>query len=200
MANVTPDEKDEFRAPPELTKQAEKHFLPPTPEELAAAQKHQNALLNMLTTGARLTNEERELAVSVRNEGFYRQMVEGGESSAANNLANCLITQGRFEEALELCPARADELNELIDARDRDDYERCDCPTIEIERVPTPSEYIVRKQWHPVKQVFCYLYRCKDCGHMNLAENPIPEIVLYHAARMNAIATAKAEFLNKARR
>jgi len=200
MSKVTPDdEKDEFRAPPEKVEEAEKHFRKPTKKELAEAQKYTQTLLNMLATGARLTNEETELAVSVRNEVFYRQMYEGGVPSALHNLVNCLITQGRFEEALELCPARSEELNELIEARDRDDYERCPCPTVEIEKVKTPSEYVVRKQWHPVKKVFCYLYRCKDCGNMNLVENPLPEILLYHAARMDAIAKTKAELLKNRR-
>jgi len=198
--NTALTDKTEWKAPLELTDEADKHFRKPTKKEMAEAQKYQKHLLNMLGTGARLTQEETELAVSVRNEAFYRQMYEGGIPSAIHNLVNCLIIQGRFEEALELCPARRIELTELVEARDQDDYQRCSCPTEVIEGVPTPSEYMVRKQWHPVKQVFCYLYRCKDCGNMNLVENPIPEILNYHAARMNAIAKAKADFLTKNRK
>lgn len=192
--------EDNFLAPPELAEEAEKHFRKPSQKELAQAQKYQKSLLNMLNCGSRLTQEEIELAVSVRNEEIYRRLHELGEPSGTHNLVNCLITQGRFEDALELYPARADELKELIEARDRDDYERCPCQTIEIEKIPTPSEYVVRKQYHPAKQVFCYLYRCKDCGNMNLVETPILEILNYHAARQNAIAKTKAEFLLKNRR
>lgn len=192
MSKVTPDdEKDEFRAPPEMVKEAEKHFRKPTKRELAQAQKYQKTLLNMLGTGARLTQEETELAVSVRNEGVYRQIHELGEPSATHNLVNCLIIQGRFEEALELSPARANEINELINARDRDDYERCDCPSQNLENTNVTSEYIVRKQWHPTKRVFCSLYRCSVCGHMNLVENLPQEIANYHAKRMDAIGKSR---------
>lgn len=187
MTNRKQLKTDEFRAPDELVKQAEKHFRPVSKKELATARRYQESILKMLNTGARLTQEEVELAVSVRNEGFYRNMVEAGETTALHHLVNCLITQGRFEEALKLSTNRKEEIKELLEARDRDDYERCNCPSQTLENTNVPSEYLVRKQFNPLKQSFCFLYRCSVCGHMNLVEQLPEEIALYHAKRMNAI-------------
>lgn len=178
----------EWKAPPELTNQAQEHFRKPTQEEIDAAIKYTQEQEELLNKGARLTNEEKELATAYSHERFYRMQWASGYHQAGRDIANCLITQGRYEEALDYADAlQLNELGELIAARDRADDERCPCPSIKIENTTVPSEVVVKRLFMPSVNGFCWFYKCSNCGFANLVASLPTELANYHANRMNAI-------------
>lgn len=178
----------EGKAPLELVDQAENHFRKPTQKEIDATIEYSKEQERLLNQGARLTNEEKELAMAHSHERFYRMQHASGRKEAARDIANCLITQGRYEEALDYADElQLNELAELIEARDRDDNERCSCPSIKLENINVPSEVVVKRVFMPSVNSWCWLYRCSQCGFSNLVASLPTEVANYHATRMNAI-------------
>lgn len=175
------NDKNKFKAPPEDLVAVEKHFRKPDDKEIAAAEKHAQHFTRMLNAGARLTNEEKELAVAYQQEELFRN---SGNMAA---VAQLLIVQGRYEEALLSDPICKDECLALIAARERDDRERCTCPSQQLEKVNVPSETVVKKMWLPERNTFCWLIRCSQCGQMNLTADLHEEIATFHFYRQDKL-------------
>lgn len=164
-------------------------FRKPKEEEIAAAQEFRDRLLHLAGNAARLTQEQHDLVLAWRHEEACRL------NNDNKGLAAALIVQGRFEEAMQADPDRADECAELLIACYRPDDERCDCPDQEIQEerrtLIKPSEYVVRRQYLPHLNAFAYLIRCGQCGQLNLAVNPAQPVKQWHNTRMQAMAHAR---------
>jgi hypothetical protein len=184
-------ENKSFKAPPEDPVAVAKHWRAPEPAEIAAAEKFANQVRRMHQYGARMTNEEKEFFVALQHEEMFRTQVAAGYLEAASDLAHALISQGRYEEAMVADPARREECWRLIEARDREDNERCDCPSQKIENVNVPSEIVVRRQWMPQRKQFGYLIRCSQCGQLNLVSDLHPEIAEFHHYRLEKMSKKK---------
>lgn len=179
-----------FRAEPELVEEAKRHFVEPTPEEIAKRQKYAEEVAEMLRRGARLTQEEAELGHAVNLAIHYRDQLahRPNDPIVLFQLTNTLVKLGKYEEALDYAnEQQLNEISELIDARDKDDGCRCDCPSREIEGKQVPSENVVKRMYVPQRQSFCWLHKCHECGHLNLVSELHPEIANFHTARMDAI-------------
>lgn len=189
MSGDLKEQIQNFRAELEDVEAAQSHFRKPTKEEIEKAQKHNAEVVALFERGARLTQDETELAHAIRLEAFYRERIAHGvtDPTVLRDLTNSLITQGRYEDALDYANAeQLNELAELIEARDKDDDIRCECPSTKLEGKNVPSEYIVKRLWHPTKQEFCWLHKCNECGHVNLVSELPQEIAIFHASRMDA--------------
>ena len=150
----------------------------------------------MFNSGARMSQEQMELAQARIRENNYTEKFQHInpqhlEKHIKDSLSNSLIIQGKLEEALVVAPHRKEEIQALVDARDKPDDIRCSCPNRIAEGngktkdLEIPSEYVVQKIWCPKRQKMLWLHRCHECGHQNLVENLHPEIGAFHHYRMS---------------
>jgi hypothetical protein len=176
-------------------------YDPPTEAEYEAARTARERIFADFDVAARLSVEEKTVALGRKQERYAVAQIERLAGDAAHRLAlgedisaievqleqssrmlaEGLIKQGRFREAREYSDALYDEALALDEAAARHDEDRCECP----DDVATglPSEIVGGRQFSERHADFVYEVRCASCGFRNLTPALAPDIERLYALR-----------------
>lgn len=120
-----------------------------------------------------MPNHQVSFAMGVDTEtAILRQSLSGITFSdyQREQLAHGLELQGRYEEALQYCaPGRRKILQGLINARDRDDFEFCNC-----QAAPVQMELV----WSTRHDAWVAVLACPQCQTFNITPEQLkPEML-----------------------
>lgn len=134
------------------------HFKPDEVEALKVEHERRKLAAKIRPT---LNPDDERVRDAIQREGFWRSQPKSKHRD--EELAHCLFTQGRIDEALELSidPERRAYFESIKFAIQRDDDVFCDCPDVDWQvthKVPSP------KHGGRMAEVG----RCAKCGDMNI--------------------------------
>jgi len=162
------------------------------PDQKEIDRVRREAITKLEATTARLSSDEKELALWARIESNSRaQMdfaIENGDDPTPyrKSLADALAYRGDYDGAIQYDGERYEEFAAMKKALHRDDTEVCSCadPVLpfydrdghEIARKRMPKHGYGGRRWSPKHGGFVNLISCLYCGHANLTPE-MPELL-----------------------
>lgn len=157
-------------------------------QKLHAEQAHEGRKEAILTPGL-LSNDDERVRDAIQRESYWRQQIDHLTENefdsdspdmlhAQEELAHCLFTEGRIDEALELAKnaERRAHYKTIQQAILRDDGEFCECPEMEIVDRVSVNGQPVNQLWHTVGYFpsqshggqMTPIQHCAKCGFTNI--------------------------------
>jgi len=158
-------------------------FLNPTPEKLSEMADNQRIWRERAAVPNRKpTVVEQRVAHGRAREIAARASIEADPSNtfAYEQLAESLAEQGRYKQAIEVCPdgERKNYYEQIVTAIERPDGEECACEDdirsdLAAHTLRLPRHHVSEWIWSVKHNREMPLVRCGVCGHLNA--RPLPK-------------------------